>query len=135
MRYTTLRPRRRRGATARPRALRRGVTIVEMVVAIVVLAIGIIGLAGTAAMVARQMTGGAQQTVAATVAQTRFERLASVSCAALIATPSGTSTFRGITESWTVIAGSNGTLRLDVTLSYPTSRGPRSVSYASMRAC
>ena len=132
MRTATLRPRRRRGIARRPR---RGVSIVEMVVAIVVLAIGIIGLASTAAMVARQMTGGAQQTLAATVAQTRLERLASVTCASLIASPAGTATFRGITESWQVTPGTNGTLSLFVAISYPTTRGQRSQSYSTMRAC
>ena len=132
MRHVTVRPRRPRGTA--PRA-RRGVTVVEMVVAIVVLAIGIIGLAGTAAMVARQMTGGAQQTVAATVAQARFERLASVTCASLLASPTGTATGRGITEQWRVENGTNRTLRMYVSLSYPTNRGSRTVNYATMRAC
>ena len=133
MRNATLRPRGPRRATSP--SPRRGVTVVEMVVAIVVLAIGILGLAGTAAMVARQMTGGAQQTVAAVAAQARFERLASVSCAALLASPTGTATARGIREDWQVSAGNFGTLVMAVTLTYSTSRGQRTVAYTTMRSC
>ena len=124
--------RRRRSAARRAR---RGVSVVEMIVAIVVLAIGIIGLAGTAAMVARQMGGGAQLTIAATAAQARFERLTSVSCATLLASPTGTATARGVTERWSVVTGANRTLFLYDTLRYATNRGPRTVSYATMRSC
>jgi Tfp pilus assembly protein PilV len=130
--------RRRARPLVRPhgaRTARRGVSIVEMIVAIVVLVIGIIGLASTAAMVARQMGGGTQQTIAATVAQARFETLAAASCTALLAAPSGTATGRGVTERWRVVAGANGTLAIYDTLSYVTNRGTRTVGYASMRSC
>jgi Tfp pilus assembly protein PilV len=131
MTRASIRPRRRRGVTR----ARRGVSIVEMLVAIVVLAIGILGLASTAAMVARQMTGGALRTVTATTAQARFERLNSVSCASLTATPAGTASGRGVTERWRAVAGSYGTMFLYDTLTYTTSRGTRTVGYASMRNC
>lgn len=114
---------------------RRGVSIVEMMVAIVVLVIGIIGLAATAAMVARQMGGATAQTIAATAAQARFERLASASCAALLAAPRGTASARGVTERWVVVAAPNGTLEMHDTLTYATNRGPRTVGYSSMRSC
>ena len=44
---------------------RRGFTLIEMIIAIIVMSIGIMGLAGTATYVATQMGGGAAQTVAA----------------------------------------------------------------------
>lgn len=131
MTRASIRPRRRRGVTR----ARRGVSIVEMIVAIVVLAIGILGLASTAAMVARQMTGGTLRTVTATAAQSRFERLNSVSCASLVATPTGTASGRGISERWRAISANNGTMFLFDTLTYTTSRGTRTVAYASMRSC
>ena len=135
MRIDSIRPRRRRGVTGRRPRSRRGVSIVEMIVAIVVLAIGILGLASTAAMVARQMTGGSLRTVTATVAQARFERLNAVSCAALTAAPTGTATGRGVTERWVAVAAGNGTMFLFDTLTYTTSRGTRTVGFASMRSC
>ena len=44
--------RRRRGGA------RRGFTLIEMIIAIIVMSIGIMGLAGTASYVAQQMGGG-----------------------------------------------------------------------------
>jgi len=129
-RRSPVRPRAARAAGAR-----RGVSIVEMIVAIVVLVIGVIGLAATASMVARQMGGGAQLTVTATLAQARFERLTSASCAALLATPTGTATSRGIDERWRVVASANNTLELLDSLTYRTPRGSRTVGYQSLRAC
>ena len=133
---------RRRSATAsRPRGrhprrhARRGVSIVELLVAIVVLVVGVIGLAATASMVVRQMGGGAQLTVTASVAQARFERLTAAACPTLLATPAGSGTTRGVVERWRVADAGNGTLEMIDSLTYPTARGPRTVAYQSLRAC
>lgn len=87
------RPRRRR------RSRTRGFTLVELMVAIAVMTIGILGLASTAAVVTRMMSGGAQQTIAANVVQARFEKLRNRQCSAIT---SGDSTTRHVRESWTV---------------------------------
>lgn len=114
---------------------RAGFSLVELLVAIVILVIGIVGLTATAATVARQMGSGAQLTVAASVAQSRFELLTSRSCAALLAAPTGTATTRGIAESWSAAPTANNTMLLVDVLTYTTRRGPRSTTYQSMRAC
>jgi prepilin-type N-terminal cleavage/methylation domain-containing protein len=53
---------------APPRRARHGFTVIEMIIAIMVMSIGIMGLAGTARYVAMQMGNGSTQTVAATLA-------------------------------------------------------------------
>lgn len=68
-------------------------------IAIVVLSIGVLGLAGTSAMVSRMIGGAAQQTIAANVAAGRFEKLRSLQCSSI---SSGTASLRGTTEKWTV---------------------------------
>jgi Tfp pilus assembly protein PilV len=68
-------------------------------IAIVVLSIGVLGLAGTSAMVSRMIGGAAQQTIAANVAAGRFEKMRSLQCSSIA---SGTATLRGTTEKWTV---------------------------------
>jgi type IV pilus assembly protein PilV len=78
---------------------RHGFTIIELMIAIVVLSIGVLGLAGTSAMVSRMIGGAAQQTIAANVAASRFERMRSRQCSAIT---SGSATLRGTTETWTV---------------------------------
>ena len=52
----------------------------ELIVAIVILSIGLLGLAATSGIVMRLIGGGGHQTVAANVALTRFEQLRALSC-------------------------------------------------------
>ncbi|MGH7625504.1 MAG: type IV pilus modification PilV family protein [Gemmatimonadaceae bacterium] len=83
----------------RPPRARQGFTIIELMIAIVVLSIGVLGLAGTSAMVSRMIGGAAQQTIAANVAASRFEKMRARQCSAIT---SGTAALRGTTETWTV---------------------------------
>jgi prepilin-type N-terminal cleavage/methylation domain-containing protein len=78
---------------------RSGFTIMELIVAIVILSIGILGLAASSGIVMRMIGGGTHQTIAATVAQTRFESLRSLSCGRIT---SGSSSSRNVQESWSV---------------------------------
>lgn len=87
-----------RQAPTRGGHTRDGFTIIELIVAIVILVVGVLGLAGTAGMVSRMVGGAAQQTIAASVASSRFEKLRSVPCAQVTA---GTATTRNISEKWT----------------------------------
>ena len=87
---------------------RRGFTIVEMLFAVILLAVGLLGVAGLGLATSRMTRGGSVQTVAATLAQARFDSIASLPCLPLAA--AGTTTgappaFRGITERWVVKAG------------------------------
>lgn len=95
------------GEAQAPRA-RAGFTIVEMLVAIMVLAVGVLGLASTAAVVHRQMASGERQSVAASIAQSRFDSLTSRNCVAISGTTGIASYRRGqIRESWNVVDGDN----------------------------
>lgn len=110
---------------------RRGFTLVELVVAIMVISIGIIGLASTAGAVTRQMGGGRRMVIAASVARARFERMAAQNCATVA---SGSASMRGITESWTA---TQGTLSVMVqnTVTYTTTRGNRSQTFTTRIPC
>jgi prepilin-type N-terminal cleavage/methylation domain-containing protein len=79
----------------------RGYTIIELLVAMMVLAVGMLGLAATAVAVARLSGGGMRQTIAAAVARSRFELLRSGGCARV---SSGAAVIRGVHESWTARA-------------------------------
>jgi hypothetical protein len=102
-------PSRARPGDALARRERRGLTIVEVVVAILLLSVGLLSLAGLAAGTSKAIRGGGTQVVAAAVAQSRFDSLSSVPCDDLAknATTSGSSTTRGVRETWAVTDGRN----------------------------
>jgi len=101
------------------RAPRAGITLVEVIISITMIAIGVFGLLGSAASVATQMGGGVRQTVAASIVQARIDSLTSLSCAqlAVAGVASGTSTNRGIAEKWSVTDGKNiKTIAVEITI-------------------
>lgn len=87
-----------------PMRRRDGFTMVELMVAIIVLCVGLLGLASGAVGVLRQTRWGAQSALASVVAQRRMEIIRSKGCSSL---SNGTATTRGLSEKWvlTVING------------------------------
>jgi prepilin-type N-terminal cleavage/methylation domain-containing protein len=77
-----------------------GFTLIEILVSVVVLAVGLLALMGASAVVAHQIAGGAQLTIAATIAQSRFETMRARPCRSLTG---GSSEQRGIREVWSVV--------------------------------
>jgi prepilin-type N-terminal cleavage/methylation domain-containing protein len=117
-----------------------GLTLVEVLVAIVVLGVGIVALVGGSSMVTRMIGRGKVETRAALVASHRMEalRLAAVSssphCTAPAFSSGGPAIHDGVTESWVVPTA--GTLRLvRVTVTYLTVRGPRSAALETGIEC
>jgi prepilin-type N-terminal cleavage/methylation domain-containing protein len=78
---------------------RSGFTVMELLVAIVILSIGLLGLAATSGIVMRMIGGGGHQTVAANVALARFEQLRGLSCGRITG---GSAISRNVQESWSV---------------------------------
>ena len=107
--------------TRRPTGSRAGFTLVELLVAMMVFAVGMLGLAATAASVTRMMGGAKRQTIASTVAQSRLEKIRSSPCGSLV---SGSETVRGISNTWTVSAVTRGVDVRD-SVSFPGPRNTR----------
>lgn len=128
------RSRRRSRAHGNVVALRAGFTLVELIVAILILTVGVLGLAGTAAVVTRQMGGGRTQTLAAAIAQSRFDSLAALGCNMLPASGSVRQTLSssGITEVVTV-SDSNDTKFVIDTIRIPGRNTP--LVYRSYISC
>ena len=112
----------------RPRA---GLTLVEVLVAVVVLGIGVLALTGSSAMVTRMIGHGKVETHAALRASRRVEllRVAAGSTSPRCASPDfaagGPLIVEGLSESW-VVAPVGKVRRVRVTVSYLTIRGTRS---------
>lgn len=102
--------RRHRAEAAGPRD-RAGMTLVELMVALFVLGVALLALAGFSVQVTRQLAGGGRQTVAATIVQSRLDSLSSIApCTSIIpagATVTGVRTTRGVRESWVIRDGNN----------------------------
>ncbi|MEX0691142.1 MAG: prepilin-type N-terminal cleavage/methylation domain-containing protein [Gemmatimonadales bacterium] len=111
---------------------RNGFTVVEVIIAIVILSVGIISLAGTAALVTRMVAQGQRYTEAAQLANRRFEILRSMDCATLEA---GSATGGQFTETWTITTvGTNGRT-LSVVVQSPTGTGVRADTFSTTRFC
>lgn len=111
---------------------RRGFTLVEVIIAIIVIAIGVMGLAGTASYVAIQMGGANAQTIAATMATKVADSLSARRCSGLVG---GTQTRRGVTVTWTV-EDSSRTRWVRQTVQYRPKRGPmKTANYLAVVQC
>jgi prepilin-type N-terminal cleavage/methylation domain-containing protein len=80
------------------RVVRRGFTLVELMVAVVLISVGLTGVIATSSAISRMMGGSVREATAASLAASRFETFRASQCAAIT---SGSATTRGITETWT----------------------------------
>jgi prepilin-type N-terminal cleavage/methylation domain-containing protein len=101
--------------------VRAGFTLVEVLVAVVVLGIGIVALAGSAAMVTRMVGRGQMGTRAAQLASRRLEFLRNAAyktnprCTDASFARGGPVTAQGVTETWVIAAGLQATITETVT--------------------
>ncbi len=116
-------------------ARRSGFTLVEMMVAVVILATGLLGLTTTSAYVLRMVSGGQQQTIAASVVQSRLERLRSLPCATIISAGTTTTTTRGVKEQWKPGATTNQVLFVEYNVKYSVAGSKRDQTYTLTIPC
>lgn len=117
---------------------RSGFTIIEVLVAVTVLAVGVVALAGSAGAVTRMIGRGKIDTRAAQLAIQKVDSLRLVAysttprCTALAT--GGPATTDRVTLSWTVAA--NGTGRdVNVSASYATGRGTHTEALTTYIEC
>jgi prepilin-type N-terminal cleavage/methylation domain-containing protein len=112
-----------------PQSSKRGFTLVEVLVALVLLTVGVMALVGSSALVSRMIGRGRGSTVAVQVATARLERLRRVAasttprCTSRQFVSDSTST-AGISERWVVEPAAGLARRVSVILAYRDPRGP-----------
>lgn len=111
---------------------RTGFTLVELIVAMLMLTIGLLGLAGVGAVVLKQMKGGTYQTIAASIAQSRFEQFEGDPCASIA---SGSATVRGMTEAWTASSLGLRAKAVRDTVTFVGTSGTKKVGIHTVVAC
>ena len=108
-----------------------GFTLIEVLIALTVLAVGILALTGSSAAINRMLGRGKAETQAALAASRRMEalRVAAAStaprCTSSEFSSGGPALEGGLAASWTV-APAGELRRVRVSVSYLTIRGPRS---------
>lgn len=85
-------------AHSQPRA-RRGFTLAELLVALMVFSVGALAMVATSANVMTLITASKNRALAASVASSRFERMRAQPCSAH---RTDSATTRGINEAWNV---------------------------------
>lgn len=111
---------------------RRGTSLVEILIAGLMFTVAIMGLVGASSSVSKEMGIGRNQTMAASMAQRRLDSLQSLPCSTLSAAGSGTGTWNGIRERWTV-TGSGATLVVTLDLTVP--KVTRAYRYTTVVPC
>lgn len=111
----------------------QGATLVEVIIAIVVLTIGLLGLLATAGVTTRMIGQGARYSDVSALAMRRFEILRSHGCNG---TGGGSRTVGRFVETWTVQTLGNGRVRaVRVVVVSPVASGIREDTFATTMPC
>lgn len=109
-----------------------GFSIVEAVIATLLLTVGVLALAGTSGAVNRLGTEGAEQTGVAALAQRRVETLQATRCSQLAG---GSATSGRYTETWTVHPRGTGVYDVAVTVRFVSRGRARAASFYTVIRC
>ena len=110
---------------------RQGLTFIEIVVAILILSVGALALAGTSALMVRRISETARSAAAVSVARNRLESSHSLPCSAIT---SGSEQIFGVRSEWST-TGSAYSADITQHVSYPTRRGAHTEHFLSVAPC
>lgn len=112
---------------------RPGFTLIEIVIAAFIFAVGVLALEATAVSSLLRMRRSSDLNLAALVARARLEKLAGSRCADLT---SGTDTIRSIISTWTIEPTASPSIRaVSQTVNYTIDGKDRVDTYRSMVPC
>lgn len=103
---------------------RKGFTIIEVIIAIIVLTVGVLGMVTTAALVTRMIARGQRSASASAFAARRMERMRVAACVPAQRVNGVDTLYRGSTwvsiNTWTFTDAGNQNFRLKVVSAYKT---------------
>ncbi|MCR4339929.1 MAG: prepilin-type N-terminal cleavage/methylation domain-containing protein [Gemmatimonadaceae bacterium] len=112
---------------------RPGFTLIEVVIAAFVFAVGVLALEATAVTALRQLRRAADLSLAASVARTRLETLAASRCAGLTG---GVDTIGAVISAWSLEPTASPSIRgVSQTVTYELDGAERADSYHAMVQC
>ena len=115
------------------RPARSGFTLVELVIAAFIFAVGALALEATAAASLRRMRRSADLALATAVARSRMEKLAASRCDLL---EGGVDTIGSVVSSWTVEPSGSPLIRaVSQTVTYRLDGAQRNDAYSSLVPC
>ena len=114
---------------------RRGVTIIELLVAMTILSVGLLAIVGVSGSVSRSLGESRTDNLAAFASQSRFERLAGTACTNLTLNTWSTATSRGVTEKYRVTDAGNNTRLVTDSVSWTTREGTRRQAFSTLLPC
>lgn len=122
-------------ARARDRAARRGTTLVELMVALLLLTVGIIAAAGTTGVVGRHLDAALALDQSAWLAASQLDSLRALDCTSL-RVASGVTVLRGgtVRASWQATRDSTGLIRL-TSVATAQRRTPPLLALRASRTC
>jgi Tfp pilus assembly protein PilV len=124
--------------SASTRAIRRnlrrpGLTVVEVIVALMLVSIGLLAIAGSTALALRTTLDSARRRDAAQRTTSRHAQLAATGCSAAAGT--ATDAAHSLTEQWTVSSRVNGMATITDSVRWMSARGPISFVLTSAITC
>lgn len=110
---------------------RRGLTLIEVVIAILLLSVGALALEGSSALMIRRLAESRRAATAQNIARARSESSIAKNCSAVT---SGSEQTFGVQSQWTA-GGSASAIDIEQRLTYPTRRGQHSEKFLTSALC
>jgi len=114
---------------------RRGVTLVELIVALTIITVGLLGIVGVSGGIARSLGEARSDGLAATYAQARLEKIAGTQCSTLTLGTVTQQVTLNVTERYIVTDAGNNTRSIIDSVTWTTRRGTRRQVFTSLLPC
>ncbi len=111
---------------------RRGITVVEVLVALVLVAVGLLAIAGTSALSLRTATSASRERLAVRQVDRRLARLTAAGCASAA---TGTDSVQGMRERWSVADSGGGVASIEASVEWQAGARRRALTLRSALVC